>query len=395
MNHDFIVIGAGYAGSICAREIAEKQNKRVLLIDKRNHIAGNMYDQFNEDGILIHKYGPHISVMNDHRVFDYLSRFTQWIPYLHTVKAEIDGVEVPLPFNFTAIDYLFPVYQAIEIKDALIQAYGQGANVPILELRKSPNPVIRKLAEYVYEKVFVHYTMKMWGLGPEEIDPSVTARIPVRLSYDNKHFLHKYQVMPKHGFTKLFENMLDHPNITLQLGVQAGNVIRLDTDSQSVLYEGEKYTGGIVYTGALDQFFDYDLGVLPYRSLEFEFNTYPETHIQDSSVLNWPDGRPATRRTEMKRLTRQNLPGVTTTITEYPGAYDKDGDRFHEPYYPIVHEDCIRLYQNYKKRLEPFKNIWLVGRLADYKYYNMEATILRALDVAGQICETGMKASKS
>lgn len=385
MFYDFIIIGAGYAGSICAREIAEKLDKKVLVIDKRDHIAGNMYDYMNEAGILVHKYGPHISVMNERRAFDYLSRFTEWIPYLHTVKAEIDGVEVPLPFNLTAIDYLFPVEKSIEIKNALFQAYGEGSNVPILELRKSPVPLIQELAEYVYEKVFVHYTMKMWGLNPEEIDPSVTARIPVRLSYDNKHFLHQYQVMPKYGFTKLFENMLNHPNIALQLETSAEDVLTIDIASKKILYNGSDYNGKVVYTGALDQLFHYDLGILPYRSLEFEFHTYPETHIQDSSVLNWPDDRPATRRTEMKRLTRQELPGVTSTITEYPGAYHKDGKRFNEPYYPIVNDQCIELYENYKKRLKPFQNIYLVGRLADYKYYNMEATILRALDVADTI----------
>lgn len=385
MFYDFIIVGAGYAGSICARELAERLDKKVLLIDKRDHIAGNMYDYINKDGILIHKYGPHISVMNERRAFDYLSRFTEWIPYLHTVKAEIDGIEVPLPFNLTAIDYLFPVEKSIQIKNALLQAYGEGSNVPILELRKSPVPLIQELAEYVYEKVFVHYTMKMWGLGPEEIDPSVTARIPIRLSYDNKHFLHKYQVMPKYGFTKLFKNMLDHPNITIQLETSADDLLKLNADSKKIFYNGIEYNGKVIYTGALDQLFNYDLGILPYRSLEFEFNTYPETHIQDSSVLNWPDDRPATRRTEMKRLTRQKLPGITSTITEYPGAYNKDGNQFNEPYYPIVNDKCIELYENYKNRLKPFQNIYLVGRLADYKYYNMEATILRALDVANNI----------
>lgn len=381
MSYDFIVVGAGYAGSICARELAEKLNKKVLIIDKRNHIAGNMYDEYNSDGILIHKYGPHISVMNERRAFDYLSKFTEWIPYLHTVKAEIDGIEVPLPFNLTAIDYLFPVEKALIIKEALINAYGFGANVPILELRRSSNSTIRDLAECVYEKIFVHYTMKMWGLGPEEIDPSVTARIPIRLSYDNKHFLHTYQVMPKYGFTKLFENILSHSNITVQLQSDASELLHLDINERKTYFNGQVFNGKIIYTGALDQLFNYELGVLPYRSLEFEFNTYYENYIQDSTVLNWPDDRPATRRTEMKRLTGQKKAGITSTITEYPGAYNKDGERFNEPYYPIINENCIDLFNKYLKRVKTFNNIYTVGRLADYKYYNMEATILRALDM--------------
>lgn len=383
--YDYIVVGAGYAGAICAREIAEKLNSKVLVIDRRPHIAGNMFDEMDESGILVHRYGPHISVMNSERAFNYLSKFTDWVPYLHTVKAEIDNIEVPLPFNFTAIDYLFDTQEAINIKETLISNYGEGANVPILEMRKSSNPLIHELADFVYEKVFVHYTMKMWGLGPEEIDPSVTARIPVRLSYDNKHFMHKYQVMPKHGFTKLFESLLNHPNITIRLNTEAQNVISLNSQNSKVYFEDQKYEGKLIYSGALDELFSYDYGVLPYRSLEFKFDTYKTNHIQDSTVLNWPDDRPATRRTEMKRLTQQDKEGITSTITEYPGAYNKDGNTFNEPYYPIVSTQCTMLYEQYKKRVKCFEQIYLVGRLADYKYYNMEATVLRALDVADLI----------
>ncbi len=380
-----IVVGAGYAGAVCARRIAQEAGRRVLLLEKRSHIAGNMYDTYNADGILVHQYGPHISVMNEERVFRFLSRFTQWVPYHHTVRAEIDGVIVPLPFNLTSIDLLFPVEEAVALKEKLIGAYGFDANIPILELRRSEDAAVKKLAEYIYEKVFVHYTMKMWGLSPDEIDPSVTARIPVRISYDNKHFLQKYQVMPKDGFTKLFESLLNHPNITIQTGTDALDVVSLDESSHTVLYKGEKLKGNMIYTGAIDELLQNRYGSLPYRSLEFQWETHGKDFIQEETVRNWPDQRPATRRTEMKRLTGQKLEGRTSLLVEYPGEYKKGSARFGEPYYPIDREECRLLHQKYLSELSKYRQIIPVGRLADYKYYNMEAVILRAFEVSDKL----------
>lgn len=382
--YDYVIVGTGYAGAVCARKLAEELDAKILIIDKRENIAGNMFDFYNKDGILVHKFGPHISVMNEKKTFDFLSRFTEWIPYHHTVKAEVDGIQVPLPFNLTSIDLLFDVEKAILLKNKLINAYGFDSNIPILELKTSTDDEIKKLADYIYEKIFVHYTMKMWGLSPDEIDPSVTARIPIRVSYDNKHFLHKYQVMPKEGFTKLFEKMLDHPNITIKLNTNSMDLLKLGKKNE-ILFNGEKFNGKIVYTGALDELFSYKYGTLPYRSLEFEFKTYEKDYIQESTVLNWPDDRPATRRTEMKRLTGQKLDGKTTTIVEYPGAYNKDAEQFCEPYYPIVADEYISQYEKYMNEIKNYPQIYTVGRLADYKYYNMEATILRALEVVDKI----------
>ncbi len=379
--YDFIVVGAGYAGAVCARMIAEQLNKKVLIVDRRPHIAGNMYDFTDENGLLIHQYGPHISVMNEEKVFDLLSRFTEWIPYHHTVRAEVDGIEIPLPFNLTGIDYLFDVKKALRLKERLIELYGFGANIPILQLLEADDEEIQRLANYIYEKIFLHYTVKMWDLSPLEVDASVTARIPVRLSYDNRHFQHKYQVMPKKGFTCLFENMLNHRNITVQLDIEAKDMIRMDEKHGKIFFYENEFSGGLIYTGALDELFDFQFGELPYRSLEFEFKMWQKDHIQDSSVLNWPDDRPATRRTEMKRLTGQRKDNVTVTITEYPGAFQRGASGYAEPYYPIVNEECQKIYQKYKKKAEKFPQLVPVGRLADYKYYNMEATILRALDV--------------
>lgn len=382
---DYLVVGAGYAGAVCARRIADSTHKNVLVIDKRPHIAGNMYDCPDASGILVHQYGPHISVMNEKRVFDFLSRFTEWVPYHHRVNAEIDGREVPLPINFTSIELLFPVEKALQIKEALIRSYGEGSSVPILEMKKNSDPVVREFADFVFEKVFLHYTMKMWGLTPEQIDPSVTARIPVRLSYDNRHFLHKYQVMPKAGFTRLFEAMLDHPRIEVRLNTSAADILELREATGEVLLEGRPFAGTVIYTGALDELFRWEYGDLPYRSLEFEHETFARDYIQESTVLNWPDDRPATRRTEMKRLTGQKLEGVTSTIVEYPGAYRRGAARFGEPFYPINNAECRALYEKYHQRLARFPSVIPVGRLADYKYYNMEATIMRAMDVMDRL----------
>lgn len=376
----YIVVGSGYAGSICARYIAEELNEKVVLIEKRNHIAGNMYDFYNEHGILVHMYGPHISVMNNERAFNYLSRFTEWLPYEHRVDACIDGMEVPLPINLNSINMLFEKKKAEHITQKLLSIYGTNSNTPILALLNCNDKLIKKFGEFVYEKVFLHYTQKMWGLGPKEIDPSITARIPIRVSYDDRHFLHKFQVMPKHGYTKLFQNMLNHDNIEIRLDTKAVDVIEIDYSNNTIHFEGHNFEGKVIYTGALDEMAAYRFGELPYRSLKFKFETFMQDEIQKAPVLNWPDNRPATRRTEMKKLTQQKIMGVTSTITEYPGQFDKDSDEFNEPMYPINNNGCNAVYDKYKELFESIDNFYFLGRLADYKYYNMEATILCALD---------------
>lgn len=380
--YDYVVVGAGYAGAVCARCLAEEGNKKVLVIDKRSHIAGNMYDEYDDSGILVHKYGPHIAVMNDQRAYQFLSRFTEWIPYLHRVNAEIDGKEVPLPISFYSIDLLFPYEKAHEIKKHLLQQFSAREAVPILEMQKDDDPVIQEFASYIYEKVFLHYTEKMWGLLPNEIDPSVTARIPVRLNYDVRHFTHQFQVMPKDGYTVLFTNMLNHPNITVELNTPASEIFQVDPSTLRIRQKKEIFTEGIVYTGALDELFNYCFGQLEYRTLQFQFETHKKDYIQDTAVLNWPDQRSATRRTEMKRLTQQKASNTTTTITEYPGAYVRSDAVWGEPLYPINNQKNTELYAKYLDLAKNIPGLIPVGRLADYRYYNMEATVLRALEVA-------------
>ncbi len=383
--YDVIVVGAGYAGCIAARRYAEEKNARVLLIEKKDHIGGTVYDYVNNDGILVHRYGPHISVMKERRAYDFLSRFTQWIPYHHYVHAMIDGKEVPLPINFTSIDLLYPLDEAIHLKNLLTATYGEGSSISVLDLLSSKQPEIYAFASFVYEKVFLHYTIKMWGLAPNEIDPSVTARIPIRLSYDDRHFQHPYQVMPLDGFTRLIENMLDHPNIQVVLNQNACERIHLDKETQEILFDGKRFDGKLVYTGAIDELFGYCFGLLPYRSLKFEHLTYKKDYIQDSAVQNWPDERPSTRRTEMKRLTQQKKEGITSVIIEYPGAYALNDPDFGEPLYPISKQENTVLYKCYEAMAQQYPQLVMIGRLADYKYYNMEATVMRSLQVMDQL----------
>ena len=376
---DFIVVGCGYAGAVSARLISENLNKKVLIIEKRSHIAGNMYDEYNEIGILVHKYGPHISAMNNKKVYDFLSRFTEWIPYEHKVLAQIDDKKVPLPINLNSIKILFPEEYGV-MSRVIISEYGFGNNVPILSMMKSNINEIRDLADFLYRKVYLEYTMKMWNLNPKQIDPSVTGRIPFRVSYDDRHFLHRYQVMPKYGFTNLFKNMLNHPNISVKLDTEANEEISVDFNNQVIIYNNKKFDGKLIYTGSLDELCNYKYGPLPYRSLNFKFDNYFEDYIQPCAVLNWPDSKPATRRTEIKRLTGQILPNKTTTITEYPGEYNKDDPNFNEPYYPILKKEHLDIYNKYVDELRRIKNFYFTGRLASYRYYNMEDAVINAME---------------
>lgn len=378
MKYDIIVVGSGYAGSIMARKLAD-MGKKVLVLERRDHIAGNMYDEKDKNGILVHKYGPHIACMNDWRTYDFLSQFTEFVPYQHHVNAEIEGIEVPLPFNLNSIDKLFDIKKALRLKEILINEFGMEKKVPILELRQSKNKEIRDLAEYVYKKVFLHYTTKMWGKGPEELDPAITGRVPVHISYDDRHFTQLIQVMPKHGYTEIFKKMLKHKNIDIELGVEA--LDRISLKDGKVLYMGEEFKGILVYTGAIDELFNEKYGKLPYRSLYFKHETHKVDRLQSVTVINWPDKRPATRRTENKLLVCQpNVPNVTSTITEYPGEYNKKGKKWNEPYYPIIEKENIMKVEKYFKESKKYKNLVLIGRLAEYKYYNMEAVILATLD---------------
>lgn len=304
MKPEVIVIGAGFAGSVIAERFAHVAGKRVLVLEKRAHVGGNMYDYIDENGVRRHEYGPHIFHTNSREVVDYLSQFTDWYPYQHRVLGHINGVVAPIPFNLTTIERSFPKEKAECLKTLLINEYGMEKKVPILQLRANANPEINELAEYIYEHVFKYYTMKQWGQTPEEIDPAVTGRVPVHISYDDRYFQDTYQMMPAHGFTGIFENMLKNEKIEVRLKTDAKSCLKVDLENKQILFEGEVFHGPVIFTGAIDDLLDYPLGELPYRSLEFDIQSHPHTY-QEAATVNYPT--PAqqnafTRITEYKLL---------------------------------------------------------------------------------------------
>ena len=384
-RYDCLIVGAGMAGAVAARELAEQGGQKVLVLERRNHVGGNMYDRFDERGVLIHQYGPHIFHTNSKRVFDYLSRFTRWRLYEHQVVANIpDGegrLEYPVPFNLVSLRKAFPPEQAEKLEEKLVAAYGREKKVTILQLRQAPDPELAALADYVYDHVFVRYTMKQWGQTPEEIDPATTARVPVFLSEDCRYFQDEYQGMPLEGYTPLFLSLLDHPNITVELNTDAGQRLRLE--GERVLLDGEAFSGTVIYTGAADELFACRYGRLPYRTLDFAFESYPVDFWQSHGTVNYTVDRDYTRITEFKYLTGQDLPGTTTIMKEYSRAYT--GAAGEVPYYAVINGESNALYARYKALADRIPNFHLLGRLAEYKYYNMDAIAARALELCDSL----------
>ena len=381
-SFDVLIAGAGYAGAVCARSLAEG-GKRVLVLERRSHVGGNAYDCPDEAGVLIHQYGPHIFHTNDSRVFAWLSRFTQWRDYQHRVVADIPDekggrMRYPVPFNLTSLETAFGAEEGKRLGDKLIAAYGAEKKVTILELRQNPDPEISALADYVYEHVFVHYTMKQWGQKPEDIDPNTTARVPVFLSRDDRYFQDACQGMPLEGYTPMFQKMLDHPNIKVELGADA--LERLDLSGDVLKVDGVPFEGEVIYTGQADELFRFQYGPLPYRTLDFRFETLEKDDFQGYGTVNYTVDQDYTRITEFKHLTGQVLPGKTTIVKEYSRAYG--GILGEIPYYAIINPENNALYGQYKALADRFPNLHLLGRLAEYKYYNMDAIAGRALDLA-------------
>lgn len=384
-TYDCLVIGAGFAGAVAARELAERAGKRVLVLERRGHIGGNAYDLPDEHGVLIHQYGPHIFHTANKRVFDYLSRFTQWRDYQHRVVANVHGTEMPVPFNLTSLELAFGREKAAALEEKLIAAYGAEKKVTILELRRNADPDVAALADYVYENVFLHYTMKQWDQSPEEIDPNTTARVPVFLSRDDRYFQDPWQGMPLEGYTPLFERLLDHPGITVELGVDARERLTLGEDG--VALDGVPFTGPVIYTGAVDELFACRFGRLPYRTLEFRFENYPVEFWQSHGTVNYTVSEEWTRITEFKYLTGQVKPECTTIAKEISHAYT--GAPEETPYYAIINPENNALYARYQALAERYGNLYLLGRLAEYKYYNMDAIVARALELCDTLAEKG------
>ena len=376
---DSVIIGAGVAGCVAARDLAES-GRKVLVLEQRDHIGGNCYDEKDEHGILIHKYGPHIFHTKEQKAYDYLSRFTDWYAFGHEVVANVHGKLIPVPFNLNTLHMVYEQEKADALEKKLIDAFGLESRVPILKLREHEDPEIREIANYVYENIFLHYTMKQWGQTPEQIDPAVTGRVPVLISHDNRYFQEPWQGMPLHGYTLMFEKMLDHENITVEIGVDARS--RVTFSEGSVSLDGQAFTGDVIYTGPLDELFDCRFGRLPYRSLRFDFEYYDKPDYQGHSVVNYTVSEDFTRITEFKYLTGQQAEG-TTIVKEYPFAYT--GAAGEIPYYSIANEANQKLYEQYRGLVEHIPNVWLLGRLAEYKYYNIDAMVLKALELTDKI----------
>ena len=366
---DYLIVGAGFAGSVLAERLAAGLGKRVLLIDRRPHIGGNAYDHHNDDGLLIHRYGPHIFHTNSQQVADYLSRFTKWRPYEHKVLASVDKQLVPIPINRTTVNRLY----GLDLDEAGVAAFFRQRAEPVPEVRTSEDVVVGAVGRELYEKFFRGYTRKQWGLDPSELDKAVTARVPTRTNDDDRYFADSFQNMPLHGYTRMFENMLDHPNITIMLNADYREVAR------------EVRHDNLIFTGPIDEFFDYRYGKLPYRSLRFRHETVEREWFQPVAVVNYPgEDVPFTRITEYKHLTGQVHAGMTSLTYEFPSA---EGD----PYYPVPKAENAALYRKYQALADATPNVHFVGRLATYRYYNMDQVVAQALALYTRIAraETG------
>ena len=360
---DYLIVGAGFSGSVLAERLANI-GKKILLIDKRNHIGGNAYDYYNNDGILIHKYGPHIFHTNSKDVFDYLGKFTSWRPYEHRVLASVDGQLLPIPINLTTINSMYNLNLSANEVDAFFASKAEAVS-PVCT---SEDVVVNRVGRELYEKFFKGYTRKQWDLDPSQLDASVTSRVPVRTNKDDRYFTDTYQAMPLNGYTKMFEKMLDHPNIKIMLNTDYKEI------NDHIPY------GKMIYTGPIDYYFNYRYGKLPYRSIDFRFETIDREKFQQTGTINFPNEHAYTRITDFKHLTGQVHPR-TSIVYEYPKA---DGD----PYYPVPRPENAALYRKYQQLAMATPNTFFAGRLATYKYYNMDQVVAQSLTLFKKITQT-------
>jgi UDP-galactopyranose mutase len=358
---DYLIVGAGFAGSVLAERLASQLDRKVLIVDVRNHIGGNAYDHYNEYGLLVHRYGPHIFHTNSREVFDYLSNFTLWRPYQHRVRASVDGLLVPMPINLETINQLYGTNMTSFELEEFLKKVGE----PRESIKTSEDVVVSKVGRELYEKFFRGYTRKQWGLDPSELDASVTSRVPTRTNRDDRYFTDTFQAMPLLGYTAMFEKMLSHPNIKIMLNTNYREIIKLLPFRE------------IIFTGPVDEYFNFRYGKLPYRSLFFQHETHDMEVYQPAPVVNYPNDYAYTRITEFKYLTGQVHP-KTSIVYEYPM---EEGD----PYYPVPRKENNELYQRYKALTDNTPGVYFVGRLATYKYYNMDQVVAQALTLFKRI----------
>jgi UDP-galactopyranose mutase len=365
---DYLVVGAGFAGATIAERLAAHAGHTVLVCDKRAHIGGNAYDHYDDAGVLVHKYGPHIFHTNSREVLDYLSRFTEWRPYQHRVLASVDGQLLPIPINLDTINRLY----GTSFTSLQLDEFFRSVAEPVEHVRTSEDVIVGRVGRELYEKFFRNYTRKQWGLDPSELDASVTSRVPIRTNRDDRYFTDTYQVMPRHGYTRMFERMLDHPRIKLLL----------NTDYQEI--EGAIPYREVIFTGPVDEYFGFRFGRLPYRSLRFRFETHDAAAVQAGAVINYPNEHTYTRVTEFKKLTGQKHP-KTTLVYEYAGA---DGD----PFYPIPTPENAQLYKRYQSLAQATPGVHFLGRLGTYKYYNMDQVVAQALTLYAKLAQMPRRA---
>ena len=377
VGYDAIVVGCGLAGGVIARHLAEQQGKRVLILERRGHIAGNLYDEQDENGIMVQKYGPHSFHTKEKRLFDYVSQFGEWEPYYLRCMVFMDGRFTPSPFNFQTIDDFCEPEEAARLKRHLAAAFPGRDRATIVEMLKAEDALVAKFARFLFEKDYSLYTAKQWGISPQKIDISVLERVPVVFSYQDKYFNDAYQVMPKGGFTRFYQRLIDHPGIQVQLNIDAR--AHLSIKDEKIWMDGRPIDIPVVYTGPIDELLNGKYGYLPYRSLRFEYRTEPVDSYQAAPIVAYPQAEGYTRITEYTKLPEQMGRGKTVIAVEYPLQYQED--KGIEPYYPILTEESQRRYQKYQKDLAHIPNLFLCGRLADFKYYNMDQALARALEV--------------
>lgn len=378
MKH-VIVAGAGISGLTAARILAEA-GYQVTILEKRSHIGGNVYDYF-DSGVLVHKYGPHLFHTKMRHVAEFLQRFSGFFPYEHRVMGEIRGKLVPIPFNYKSIDELYPPKQAEHLKQVLSEAYKDGDSVPIMELRRHKDSEVKALAEFVFQNVFYGYTKKQWGKPPEEMSSSVMGRVPVRMSYDDRYFTDEFQMMPEQGYTVMMERMAGHRNIAVRCECEALSCLSVQ-DGQ-VYFDGERFDGPVIYTGCIDELIGYQYGRLPYRSLDFVLERRNVTQAQPVVQINYPNRFVYTRTSEFKLVQKEKLEGRTILVYEYP----KECTQEDIPYYPVESEKSMNVYQKYKLLAERTANLHILGRLGEYKYYNMDVSVDRAMKLAEKVIE--------
>lgn len=378
---DAIVIGAGLSGCVIARHLAES-NKKVSVFERRNHVGGNMYDYVDKHGILIHKYGPHTFHTQKKELYEYICKFAKWKPYKLTCGAEIDGKYTPTPFNFKTIDVFYSKTDAADLKQKLLKAFPGRESASVTDVLKSSDEKVRNYAQFLFDKDYSLYTAKQWGVPANEIDPSILKRVPLRFSYKEGYFDDKYQVLPETTYEAFFQELLNHVNIEVKLQVEA--LEHLSIVDNNIQWDNNAFPGIVVYTGALDELLGLCYGSLPYRSLKFDLKYEKIESKQPAPVVAYPQADGYTRITEFKKIPVQKTTGTSYAV-EYPLKYENA--KTSEPYYPVLTKESQEMYQKYRILVDKIDNLYCCGRLADFKYYNMDQALERALE----ICDTIVK----